>query len=118
MIGEVPSQDPQIATILFEYYAGRDMRWADSQVALEELLGDEALVVGNLLLNTEEPLTLAEIREQLDLSQPVIDLACHRLISLMPTGGPLVFESGSDSENQPTRYQIVPATEKDQREEG
>lgn len=108
MVGEVPSQDPQIATILFEYFAGRDKGWADSQAALEELLGDEALVVGNLLLNTEEPLTRAEIREQLDLSQSVIDLACRRLSSLMPTQGPLAFESSDYPENQPTRYQIVP----------
>ena len=96
MTGATPRHDPQIAAILFEYFASENMKWASSQEALEGSLGEEALAMGDLLLHAEEPLTLSEIRDQLDFSKSDIDRAYRRLRLFMPTSGPLVFSAISD----------------------
>jgi hypothetical protein len=118
MTGETPRQDPQISAILFDYYARADMKWATSQEALEGSLGEEALAMGDLLLTTEEPLTLAEIREQLDLSKADLDKAYRRLSLFMPLDGPLALRTSlrPEDESPVSRFQIVPVPPKEQAE--
>ena len=116
MTGETPNHDPQIADILFDYYVDEGMKWADSRDALEGALGEKALAMGNLLLTTEDPLTLAEIRERLDLSKPELDKAHRRLSLFMPYGGPLSIRTtlSPEDETSVSRFQIVPVPPKEQ----
>jgi len=116
MTGETPQQDPQIATILFDYFVDEGMRWASSREALEDALGEQALAMGNLLLITEEPLTLSEIREQLDFSKSDLDRAHRRLNLLMPHDGPLTLRTTlrPEDESSVSRLQIVPVPPKGQ----
>jgi len=115
MTGETPHQDPQISAILFDYFVKVEDRQVSSRETLEGALGEKALAMGDLLLTTEDPLTLAEIRERLDLSKRDLDNAYRRLSFFMPLDGPLALRTSlrPEDEHSVSRFQIVPVPPKE-----
>jgi hypothetical protein len=113
MIGEegdfTDTHEPRldISRVLFEYFTG-ELRWADSPEAFRAILGERALAMGNLLLNTEEPLTLPEIATQAGLTtSDDLNDAYRRLGPWVSENGPLRFLSIRNREKGVTEYQIV-----------
>jgi len=105
-------QPLDIVGILFDYFNGQKMEWADRPEKVKAILGEEAEVIGNTLLNTNKPLTLEELATQTGLSKQEADDACMMVRLLIKDPAPLEFVAVADHQMQVSRYQIVPTLPK------
>jgi hypothetical protein len=109
MTGEFshPAESLDITNILFTYFSAKKMKAIDRPEAVKALLGEKAETVGNILLNAGEPLSLAELATQTDLSVPEVDKACQNVTLLLTQPGPLEFVASADREQMVSKYQLL-----------
>ena len=112
-----PNNDPgvpqlDIAAVLFENLRGRGL--AADPDAFRESVGEQPIIVGNVLLNTnpDEYLAREEIAERSGMTVEEADAASDILKGWI-VDGPLRWTAIADHEIRDLRYKIVPTEPKE-----